>query len=156
MSNSPRVPLHLQHPSVMKALKDNPSYESFRPNEVHPQGTYREMEERPGLGTASRVRRYPDGRLDFKWTLNQIIDALRKLNYNGDVLPIEAALITAVLPLKFRMMEPQQAEILTQLSKTEKDALAVILDSWMSEVENWNAGQGGGSTPGRHHTDVGG
>lgn len=157
MSNyGSRMPLHWQSLDIAKAAKDaSPSYETFRPNETFtPQ--YKEMEDRSSLGQNYRIRRYPNGELDFKWVLNQIIDALRGATYNQTILPIQAALLTVVLPLKHRKMEPQQAEILTKLSDSEKDILKLMLESHEREVDNYNAGNGGGSVPGRHRTDVGG
>lgn len=156
MSHISRIPLHLQNPDIAKAAKNaSPSYETFRPNEVHPV-QYHEMEDRSSLGQNNRIRRYPNGELDFKWVMNQLVDALRDASYNHILLPIQAALLTVVLPLKHRKMEPQQAEILTKLSDSEKNVIRIMLEAHEREVDNWNAGQGGGSVPGRHKTDVGG
>jgi len=147
----------MQNTEVAKAAKaGNPSYESFRPNQIH--GVqYREMEDRPGLGQAQRIRRYPNGQLDFMHVADQVLDVIKKMNYNPDDLtPIEAALVTVVLPLKFRKMEPQQAELLTQMSTSEKEAVAALVEGKLAEILNWSAGNGGGSVPGRTLTDVGG
>jgi hypothetical protein len=150
-----RVPLHMQFPEMAKAAKANPSYESFRPNRIH-EVQYREMEDRRGMAE-NRIRRYPNGQLDARYVVDQVIDAMRKLRYNpDDLLPVEAALLTVVLPTKIRRMEPQQAEILTQLSASEKSMIRAAISAHEAELDNWNAGQGGGSTSGRSRTDVGG
>lgn len=169
MSNfGPRVPLHLQNDAIAKAAKENSSYESFRPNVIHPMGQYGDSfgKERAGIAAQFRVRRYPNGVLDIQWTGNQIIDAIHKVEFNGgtgdpnlgsaSILPLEAALLTVVFPAKYRKMEPQQAEILTQLSPSEKDMLKVFVESQLANEQAWNAGQGGGSVPGSRTRNVGG
>ena len=147
MSHLPRVPIHLQNSEVSKAFKPkNPSYESFRPNIMH-ESDYKKMTGRSndGMSAAYRVRRYPNGELDYQWVANQIIDALHKMRFNGDVLPVELALLTVILPKKFPMMEPQMAEIRTQLSSTEKRNLKALVEKHMMEEANYNAGSGGGN-----------
>lgn len=148
-----RKPIHMQNPEIAKAVRSNPSYESFRPNVIHG-ADYKEMTDRPGVSAMSRIRRYPDGRLDYDWVVNQVIDAIHSLEAHENILPIDAALLTVVFPLKFRKMEPRQADILTQLSNSEKAAVAALVESHLAEELNWNAGQGGGSVPGRSVTRV--
>lgn len=168
MNYGPRKPLHVQNPALAKAIKENDSYESFRPNVVHPTGAYNDMTptDRPNIPEQFRVRRYPSGQLDIMWTANQIIDAIHKLEFNGttgdpnygsaSLLPIEAALLTVVFPAKYRKMEPQQAEILTQLSNSEKEQIAMICAQQLENEGNWNAGFGGGSNPGSRPRNTGG
>jgi hypothetical protein len=151
----PRIPLHLQNADINKAAKTNPSYESFRPNIIH-HSSYREMEGRAGVNDQNRVRRYLDGRLDFMWIANQIIDAIHNVEYNNVILPIEQALLSVVFPLKYAKMEPQQAELLTQLTASEKGALKALVEKQLADEQNWAAGQGGGSTPGSRLNNVGG
>lgn len=155
MNYGPRVPLNVQNPELAKSLHENASYESFRPNIVHPV-QYKEMEDRATVAPEFRVRRYPNADLDVEWTANQIIDAMHDVEYNNVILPIQAALLTVVFPGKYRQMEPQQAEILTQLSASEKDAVKEFVEAQMKAELNWNAGVGGGSVPGRSKTNVGG
>jgi len=167
----PRMPLHFQNAEIAKAAKDNPSYESFRPNVVHPTGSYNTgmtsgNDQRASIAPQSRVRRYPSGELDIPWTANQIVDAIHKLEYNGgtgdpnygsaSLLPLEEALLTVVFPMKYRKMEPMQAEILTQMSDSEKDAIRTFINAQFAAEENWNAGQGGGAVSGRMRRNVGG
>jgi hypothetical protein len=148
MSNyGPRKPLHWQENGLSKAVPKNESYESFRQNEIHePKYSMMEGQANDGMSTAYRVRRYPNGELCFDWMANQIIDAIHASEMNGHLTPVEQALLTILFPVKFRYMEPQQAEIMTQLSDTEKDMLALMIDQHMAEEANWAAGFGGGGT----------
>lgn len=168
MNYGARIPLHKQSAEIAKAARENPSFESFRPNVVHPTGAYREMEpgDRANIPEQYRVRRYPNGVLDFVWVANQIIDAIHKTEFNGttgdpnlgsaSLLPLEAALLTVVFPAKYRKMEPQQAEIMTQLSDSEKQKIAMIVLKQIEDENNWNAGFGGGSNPLARPRNVGG
>jgi hypothetical protein len=54
------------------------------------------------------------------------------------------------------ILEPAQAEINTQLSDSEKEALKEYVVAKMREIDNYNSGFGGGSVSGRSRTDVGG
>lgn len=170
MSNfGSRMPLHLQNTNIAKAAKEgSPSYETFRPNVVHPSGDYGShmTENRATVQDQMRMRRYPNGQLDYHWAAGQIVDAIRALGFNGmtgdpnvgsaSLIPLQAALLTVVLPAKYRKMEPMQAEILTQLSDSEKEALRILVAQHMASEANWNAGFGGGSDPGTKLRDVGG
>jgi hypothetical protein len=170
MSNyGPRIPLHMQNADVKKAADANPSWESFRPNVVHPTGKYADkdmQEERATLSQNFRVRRYPSGQLDEMWTANQIIDAIHATEFNGttgdpnlgsaSLTPLQVALLTVVFPAKYRKMEPMQAEILTQLSDTEKQKLQMIVAQQFANEQGWNAGLGGGTVPGSRVRNVGG
>lgn len=155
MNYGPRVPLHLQDPEIAKAAaKASPSYESFRKDQIFkPQ--YKEMENRPSTHAMSMIRRNPDGTLDHNWAKNVIVDAIHNAATPHAILPVHLALLQVVFPGKYRNMEPQQAEILSQLSATEKAKLKDMVEAHLKEEENWNAGQGGGSVPGRHITRVG-
>jgi len=164
----PRMPLHVQNADIAKAAKDNPSYESFRPNVVHPSGGYRAdfVDNRATVAEQYRIRRYPNGQLAYWWVADQIIDAIHKLEFNGmtgnpnegsaSLLPLEAALLTVVFPAKYREMEPMQAEILTQLSPSEKEQVAARVFEHFANEKNWNAGFGGGSQFGSKPRNVGG
>lgn len=148
-----RKPIHFQNPDLAKALKSS-SYESFQPHRAHPT-TYKEMEDRPGVEMGSVVRRYPDGRLDYEWVKQNVLEALHHLQLG--TVPVngtQQALLQLVFPTRVRFMDPQQAEIQTQLSESEKNALKMLVDASLKEQENWNAGFGGGSVEGRSVTKV--
>lgn len=147
----------MQGGEMAKAVsKVNPSYESFRPNQIHkPQ--YQNMDDRPSTHAMSLIRRYPNGELDLIWAANHIIDALRLMEDHPEaVTPLQDALLTVVFPMKFRKMEPRQAEVRTKLSKSEKESLAEYVKAHLAEVTNYNAGRGGGSVPGRTRSTQGG
>lgn len=170
MSNyGSRIPLHLQNADIAKAAaKGSDSYEAFRPNVVHqPRYANKDFEEeRATVAPQNRMRRYPNGQLDVKWAANQIIDAIHATEFNGttgdpnvgsaSLIPLQVALLTVIFPAKYRKMEPMQAEILTQLSDTEKDMLSAIVNKQLADEQAWNAGQGGGSVPGARTRNVGG
>lgn len=148
-----RKPLHLQE--GFNKAKVNPSYESFRPNNIHPQGEYKEMEGRPSVHDMSRMRRSPDGTLDLDWAVNVILDAVHEAEYNGVLTSLQQSLLTVLFPVKFRFQEPQLAEIRTQLSGSEKSKLADLVEARLKQESSWNAGMGGGPGVGTR-SNVGG
>ncbi len=143
----------MQNQDIAKGAdkNQNPSFESFRENEVF-KPIYEEMKDRATTADKSVLRRYPDGRLDFEGLTSQIISIIVDLDYNKPITPFEAALVTTVLPGKFRLIEPKQAEIYTKLSPSEKAKLASMVEAGLKEVLNWNAGSGGSAIPGMHST----
>jgi hypothetical protein len=152
--NIPRIPLHVQNPDLVKATGQqvNPSYEAFAPHQRF-KPAYKELgPDRPSTHAMSMIRRNPDGTLDYEWAKNVVIDAVHNAATPHSILPVHLALLQVVLPDKFRNMEPQQATILTQLSDSEKSKVREMVEAQLREEENWNAGQGGGSVPGRHIT----
>jgi hypothetical protein len=103
----------------------------------------------------SVIRRNPDGTLDFQWAKNVVIDAVHKMHYPEALRPIDRALLTVVFPDKYQGMMPQEADLKTQLSASEKSKVRQIVEAQLKEEENWNAGQGGGSIEGRSVTKDG-
>lgn len=170
MSNfGSRMPLHMQNPNIAKAAKDaSPSYETFRPNVVHPTRYANEgmQEQRATIAPEFRMRRYPNGQLDAKWVANQIIDAIHAMEFNGStgdpnfgsasLIPLQAAMLTVVFPAKYRKMEPMQAEIMTQMSDSEKEMVAALVEKQIADEQAWNAGLGGSTVPGSRVRNVGG
>jgi len=151
--NLPRIPLHIQDPRLVKATGQqvNPSYESFAPHQRFG-AQYKEMENRPSTHAMSVIRRNPDGTLDYEWAKNMVIDAVHRSASPVGMLPTQLALLTVIFPQRFRTMEPQQAEILTQFSDSEKSKVRELVSAQLKEEENYNAGRGGGSVDGRHVT----
>jgi hypothetical protein len=152
MSNHfPKIPLTVQYPGLAKAIGENPSYESFRENVIHP-ANYSNMEGRPSTHGMSRIRRYPNGRLDFVWAANLVINAVKQAEKNEPMTDLEESFLTVLFPVKFSKKEPAQAEINTQLSSGEKEHLREYVTAHFAEELSYNAGQGGGSVPGRTRT----
>ena len=151
MSNyGPKIPLHIQNPALAKAQgakpQGNPSY---RTNIQHESKYKTQGADRPNTHMMSVIRRNPDGTLDFQWAKNMVLDAVHNMSYPNALLPIHNALITIVFPERFRQMEPMQADLMTQLSNSEKQQVRQLVEDQLLEEENWNAGQGGGSVDGR-------
>jgi len=148
-----RLPLWIQDPRLIKATGQqvNPSWESAQPHQRFvPQ--YKGMDDRPSTHAMATIRRNPDGTLDYEWAKNMVIDAVHNSAQPYALLPIHLALLTVMYPQRFRNMEPQQAEILTQFSPSEKDKVRQLVEAQLREEENWNAGLGGSSVEGRHVT----
>lgn len=150
--NGPRVPLNMQQDGVAKGMKKNPSYESARSNQIHEPQYSSIGDDRPSMVEQSRVRRYPNGILDYKWVVSAIVDAIHKAESGMYLTPLEESLLTVFFPLKFEKVEASQAEIRTQLSRSEKAYVKDMLDAHFKEELNYNAGRGGGSVPGRGRT----
>lgn len=148
--NKSRVPLHLQNPGIRKAgPQRNASWESFGPHQQHKVEYNYQGQNRPNTHMMADFRRYPDGKLDFEWAKNVVLDAVHNLSYPHALRPIHQAMLTVVFPERFRMMEPKLADLRTQLSAAEKTKLRDIVEAQLLEEENWNAGGGGGSVDGR-------
>lgn len=150
--NGPRVPLNFQNGGLEKAVKKNPSYESARSNQIHESQYSAIGDDRASVAEQYRVRRYPNGELDFRWVMNTIVDAINKAEAGMYLTPVEESLLTVFFPLKFKRVEEAQAEIRTQLSRSEKAYLKEMIDAHLKEELNYNAGRGGGSVPGRSRT----
>lgn len=148
-----RMPLHIQNPALIKATGQqvNPSFESFGPHTRHKVGYKLEPETRPNTHAMSIIRRGPDGKLDFDWAKNMVLDALHNMAFPENLRPIHMALLTVVFPDKFQTMEPMQAAILTQFGDTEKTQVRKMVEAAVAEEKNWNAGLGG-SVEDRHVT----
>jgi hypothetical protein len=96
------------------------------------------------------LRRYPNGTLDHKYVAHQVIDVLHKMKDGGNVTDFERALLTLVLPGKFKeLIDPKIAQTMTKLSNDERMMLGIMVEQHLREELNWNAGAGGGSVPGR-------
>lgn len=149
-----KKPLWITNPEIAKAVKEgteNPSFESFRANVIHPV-EYQEMTDRAGAGVHSRIRRYPNGELDYRWIVAHILELISELEFNQLLVPLDLALLTVVFPTEYRKMEPQQAEIMTRMSASEKARVRDMVEAAVKEQNNWNSGRGGGSVPGKHRT----
>lgn len=144
----PRKPIHMQDSELSKAYK-NPSFESFRDNEIHESG-YKEMENRPSTHAMASMRRYPNGELEYQWAVAVIMDAVHKAERGMYLTPLEESMISIVFPeYKVDAAEAAIAEVRTKLSDTEKDNLRMMVEAQLKEEFNYNAGLGGSSVTGR-------
>lgn len=155
--NVPRRPLNMQSNDVRKAAEDqrSASYESFRPNRIHPV-QYKDMEDRPSTHAMADMRRNAAGVLDLDWAANKVIDAIHQAEYNGVLTPLQECLLTVVFPFKYQYKEPQTAELMTQLSQSEKEKIGLLVDAQLKAEDTWAAGQGRGATGGARRNNVGG
>lgn len=152
--NIPRVPLHMQNNGLAKSsAKANPSFESFRDHVIHKPEAKAIGDSHVTTHQMSLIRRYADGRLDFDWAKNMVLDAIHNLSYPHALQPLQRALLTILFPDKYKgEMSPQEANMKTQFSNTEKAAVRAMVAAALLEEENWNAGAGGSSIEGRHIT----
>lgn len=101
-------------------------------------------------------RRYPDGQLDVD---NSVAILMRILNAQKDGAPLtvqEKLAIQCVFPTIFPHEDPSLLESLRsvnlRITPLECLMLAIECGKHLAEQENFNAGYGGGSVPGRHQT----
>jgi hypothetical protein len=147
----PRKPIHMQDSELSKSYK-NPSFESFRDNEIHT-SDYKEMEDRPSTHAMASMRRYPNGELEYQWAVAVIMDALHKAERGMFLTPLEESMISVVFPeYKSDAADAALAQVRTKLSQTEKENLKMMVEAQLKEEFNYNAGRGGGNTPGRTRT----
>ena len=150
--NSSKIPLNFF--AKANNPKKNPSFESFRDNEIHPVN-YKKMDNRASMVDHARLRRNLDGSLDFPGTLLKIMDAVSKYNRGVMVLtPLESSLLALIIPNKFSPAEAAQADVKVQLSRGEKSQLKEMVEARLKEEENYNAGRGGGSVEDRSETKL--
>jgi len=155
MNNGSSIPLHIQNPALVKGKGQqvNPSWESFGPHQRHQTNhSVQKYEDRPNTHAMSIIRRNPDGTLDYAWAKNMVIDAVHGLSQPHANRDIHDALLTVIFPTKIQRMNPSQAQIVTQFSDSEKDIVRQMVEAHFKAEENWNAGRGGGSVPGRSQT----
>jgi len=157
MSNNPfsgRVPLNLRKSGAEEVIK---SATSYRPGETHNprvRDQYTDPHLAPRNVGCTPLRRYPNGKLDVKYVASAIIDLIHKAQDIGKLTEFEKALLTVILPKQFQFhgMDARLAGTHAHLSDEEKILVAMVVSGHLKEEENWNAGAGGGSVPGRHTT----
>ena len=139
-------PLHLQSTAIAKAASNaNPSYESFRENDTYSGEDTSFGSDRPH--TPGLFRRYANGELDFMSAANQVIDALHKASYLGNLTALEEALIAVVFPEAIdNPMASKQGEIYLKLSGSEKTKIRQLVEKQLADEASWNAGHGAGNS----------
>jgi hypothetical protein len=156
MVNNPyagRVPLN-RVSDLNKAQKAT----SYRPGKTH-KPDYRcqyhddeVMQRNPGC---EALRRYPNGALDYRYALDKVLEVIHKVRDNGNLTPYEKSILAMLAPGGFsKIIDTKIAQTMTKLSLDERMILGAMLRQHMQEELNWNAGGGGGSTPGRSVTVV--
>jgi hypothetical protein len=162
MANNPyagAVPLNYRPQETADTVKKAVSSQgtSYRPGEIHPTMYRTPQNDRtvspPRQDGNTALRRYPDGRLDVPYVAHKIIEICHKMKDGGNTTDFEKALLCLVLPGQFKkLIDPKIAQTMTKISKDERLMLALYVDKHRREELNYNAGQGGGSVPGRGST----
>lgn len=105
-------------------------------------------------------RRYPNGMLDVDHAKHQVIDALHKVKDKGPLNSMEVVALSVLFPDLFAdhfgVVDSATIDavrrVQLKLHPEETMAIAAAVAGHLAEEENYNAGQGGGSVPGRHIT----
>ncbi len=106
-------------------------------------------------------RRYLNGTLDMDNACQKVIDAVNR--YKEKDVPKytqECIALQVIFPGHFDvgdvdpLMAASVAAVNLDLIPEEVALIRMKVATHLAEVMNWNAGQGGGSTPGRHQTYV--
>jgi len=101
----------------------------------------------------SILRRYANGALDFDYAIAKIFECMHNLKNGGPMLPVDQALLAIIMPTLDRVAVPgAAAATMIRLSPEEVVRLQMLTAAEQQEILNWNAGLGGGSTPGRATT----
>jgi len=104
-------------------------------------------------------RRYLDGRLDIKYAVHKVVDALHK--YREHAVPLytqELVALQILFPevISDGLIDPSMvsavAGVNVKITPQERELIRIKVASHIAEEINWNAGMGGGSVPGRHQT----
>jgi len=152
-----RVPLNYRPQETADQVKKAVSKQtSYIPGETHPTMYRTPFNDRtiaPRNNGCTVLRRYPDGRLDIAYVANKVIEIFHKMKDGGNTTEMERAIMCMALPKAFgKLIDSKIAQTMTKLTKDERLLLALYLDKHRREELNWNAGQGGGSVPGRGST----
>jgi len=103
-------------------------------------------------------RRYLNGVLDMDYACQQVIDAVHRFKFGATPLyEQESVALSVLFPTAFvDAMDPAMAASVAavnlQLLPEEHIAIRIKVAAHLAEEMNWNAGDGGGSVPGRHQT----
>lgn len=167
MNNLPRRPVRFQpgNDELLKSqgvnyeeAKDKTDYiqDTTAPVVDQVQGSYRTPHDR--VNGSKMFRRYLDGRLDMEHACGTVIDAIHR--YKQKDIPVgtqECVALQAIFPGHFDkdvdpMMAASVAAVNLDLVPEETAMIRIKVAAHLAEEMNWNAGMGGGSTPGRNQT----
>jgi hypothetical protein len=129
---------------------------SFKSGEVHEPGFRNQFNDKtimPRNNGNEVLRRYPNGTLDMEYATHKIISVLNTIQDRGFITDHEKAIVALVLPDQFKeLIDPKIAATMTKISNDERMLLRVLVNRHLKEVQNYNAGRGGGSVEGRSTT----
>lgn len=151
-----RVPLHLRKDpeKVAKAVPiDETSYIEPLQHDVMYRNQYTDDTITARNTGCTVLRRYANGVLCFNYVAGEIISILNKVRDAGYITEYEKAILALVLPKPFgKLINAKIAQTMTKLTNDERMVLAHMVQAHLKEEQNWNAGRGGGSIPGRSVT----
>jgi hypothetical protein len=154
MSHNPfagRVPLNLRKSTDPSEIRRATSY---RPGIAH-HSEYRNPNQDTSLDRnegCTPLRRYPNGVMDIPYVAQQIVDIVHKAENKGSLTSYEKAMLSLILPKEYQLIDSKLAATMARITDEEKLLVRVFIDRHFREEINYNAGQGGGSVPGRHQT----
>jgi hypothetical protein len=101
-------------------------------------------------------RRYPDGMLDIDYAAHKVIDAIHTAKKQLPCSPEDTVALQIMFPSLFPGLDSgmveQMAAVQLDLLPQEREMVRRKVAAHFAEELNWNAGQGGGSVPGRSQT----
>lgn len=110
-------------------------------------------------GPADLLRRYPNGTLDIDTAVDRIVELITRIkdvNQGGrSHLPLDAsekAILTVVIPGVVLGIPENVAQTMLRISGPEKLIIRAKVVAKIKEIQNWNAGRGGGAVPGADMT----
>lgn len=110
------------------------------------------LEGHASLGAKMLARRFLTGKLDAQDLAHRAVDAIGTLLHGGELDEAGKVILTALAPEKWEFMPRRMAEVQLGISDSEKEEVRSIVAAKLAEIENWNAGAGGGSVEGRSWT----
>lgn len=176
MSNNPRMPVRFikGNQELLKSqvgtASSGPGWAGQREGTDWRPGEESAYQVPPGVQPAYRTppdrvsgnqlfRRYPNGALDVEYAKHCVVDALHRVKESGghdQLNSLEKVALSVLFPASFdyipQGMAPAVASVQLRLGPAELLLVREAVARHLLEEENWNAGRGGGSIPGRHIT----
>lgn len=155
---SSKIPLHLQKAlsggSAEESLTDYKQTESTVSVQGGVVSSYRTPADRTSGNDT--FRRYPDGTLDVEYAKHKVVDMLHRLKDGQPLTELEKCILTCCFPAATPFMDAGVADNLRavnlRIAPEEMLAISMKVASHLAAEMNYNAGQGGGSVPGRDLT----
>ena len=160
----PRLPLNLQKAiSGGSAEEELTNYKQNAPTNVPTYASGVDSTFRAPMDRANGnvvFRRYPDGSLDIASAADKVLDMVHRVQENGNSSAFltnqEELILSVVFPTAFSFVDSslldRMREVNLRITADEAFLVAMKVQAHLKEELNWNAGQGGGSVPGRSVT----
>ena len=160
----PRIPINIQKALSGGTAEDELSnYKQNDPVAVpeYPSGVHATYNAPADRVNGNQVfRRYPDGSLDINTAANQVLDMVHRVqssdNSSAFLTNQEELILSVVFPRVFAFVDSslldRMREVNLRITPEENALVAMKVSAHLKEEINWNAGNGGGSVPGRTTT----